>query len=440
MADQNTEPSVVRWTEVLPWLLLLRTFRLAIGPRMLVLGAAGALAMTCGWSVLGYVFSGADDPVAHEQTQGEAEVAEDAAGTEDAAPAKQTQEMATCPWTRLVTMAPDKPVPTDWRTASGPMVVVAQQLSRPFAGVFNPQVGVTGFVFWLLCAVWAVAVWAAFGAGITRTAAVQLAAGEKLGLGALAAHVRAKYASYFFAPLFPLLGVLLATIPMLVLGVFLRNGVTIWLGAILWPLALLGGLVMAVLLLGLAVGWPLMWATISAECKDSFDALSRLYAYVFQRPLHYLFYLLVAGVLGILGWMLVAAFAALVIQMTYWAVSWGSGQPRMDAIILGEESLGTLGAGGAAVIRFWVGCVKLAAVGYLYSYFWTAATAIYFLLRRDADATELDEVCLDEQAPSHYTLPPVGADRPDAADAGDEPAEGEDSGNGAPAGQDAPTE
>ena len=50
---------------------------------------------------------------------------------------------------------------------------------------------------------------------------------------------------------------------------------------------------MALLLLGLAFGWPLMWATISTEGTDSFDALSRSYAYVFQRPLRYLFYVVV---------------------------------------------------------------------------------------------------------------------------------------------------
>ena len=44
-------------------------------------------------------------------------------------------------------------------------------------------------------------------------------------------------------------------------------------------------------------------------------------------------------------------------------------------------------------------------VGYLFSYFWTASTAIYYLLRRDIDATEMDEVYIEEERnrapPSH---------------------------------------
>ena len=58
---------------------------------------------------------------------------------------------------------------------------------------------------------------------------------------------------------------------------------------LLWPIVLVVGLIMAVVLVGL-VGWPLMYATISAEGSDSFDAISRSYSYVYQAPWHYLWY------------------------------------------------------------------------------------------------------------------------------------------------------
>jgi len=104
------------------------------------------------------------------------------------------------------------------------------------------------------------------------------------------------------------------------------------LGGILWPLVLLAGFVMAVLLLGLLFGWPLMWAAISAEGTDAFDALSRSYAYVFQRPLNYLFYAFVAGVIGWLGWLFVENFAAAIIWMAYWAAGWGCGNELLNSI------------------------------------------------------------------------------------------------------------
>ena len=67
---------------------------------------------------------------------------------------------------------------------------------------------------------------------------------------------------------------------------------------------------------------------------------------------------------------------------------------------------------GAGLIVFWTGCVKLLAVGYLFSYFWTASAAVYFLLRRDVDATEMDEVFLDaDQSEPAGELPPITTDQ-----------------------------
>jgi len=90
-------------------------------------------------------------------------------------------------------------------------------------------------------------------------------------------------------------------------------------------------------------------------------------------------------------------FAAGVVGSGYWAAAWFTG----DWKIVANNDL----------IRFWSICVKLLAVGYIYSYFWTAVTAIYLLLRHDADAAEMDEVFLDDDASEQeYDLPPVATD------------------------------
>jgi len=213
---------------------------------------------------------------------------------------------------------------------------------------------------------------------------------------------------------------LFSAIPVVLLGLLLRWDVGLLLAALIWPLALLAGLIMAVLLLGLVFGWPLMFATISTEGTDSFDALSRSYAYTFQRPLHYLFYALAAAALGTLGWLLVSNFAAGVVGLTCWAASWFPGAPRMEAILHGGIE-GEVATAGAVVLGFWTGSVKLLAVGFLYGFFFTAATAIYLLLRRDADATEMDEVFLDEdESEQQYGLPPLVADTAGAPRATDD--------------------
>jgi len=166
--------------------------------------------------------------------------------------------------------------------------------------------------------------------------------------------------------------------------------------------------VMTILLAGVLLGWPLMWATISVEGTDSFDALNRTYSYVFQRPLRYFFYVIVATVVGWLGWIVVENFAASVIWLASWAASWGAGAARMDELVYGKGAL-------SSIIAFWSGWVKLLAIGYAFSYFAVASTAIYYLLRRDVDARETDEVFLDaDTSEQKFGLPTL---RKDAAGA-----------------------
>jgi hypothetical protein len=64
---------------------------------------------------------------------------------------------------------------------------------------------------------------------------------------------------------------------------------------------------------------------------------------------------------------------------------------------------------GIHAIRFWVRVVVYIAVGFLFSYFWCAATYIYFLLRQAVDATEMHEVAVEEE-PEAYGLPPMSSE------------------------------
>lgn len=379
----NGRITSVAWTEICPWLIIFKAFRLAIRTRFLIISAVAILATTIGCQIIGMVFSGTGDE--HLKTQIAVETPE-----------------GSCPWQTLTAMVPDSPGYPNLQH-NGEIFSAWTQLSTPFRRIFSLQASMSEVVYCLLCGMWTLAVWSFAGGAITRTAAVQLAADEKLSWSSMCSYVLSRWLSYIGAPLFPLMGVLLVTIPILVLGLLLRSDLTTWLAGLIWFLPLAGGLLAAILLLGLLFGWPLMWATISSEGTDSFDALSRSYAYVFQRPLQYLFYIIVAAVLGMLGWLLVMNFAASVVHLTYWSASWGAGNEAVQKTMSAS--------GGASVLRFWTGCIKILAVGYLYSYFWTAATAIYLVLRREVDATEMDEVFLDtDAADSAFGLPSVGTD------------------------------
>lgn len=406
----------IAWREVFPWLLLVRAFRISIQVWQLLLASAGLLATIFGFWALAQIFGGTDDDPLKGWLSGQNYANCPWRETSGDWPWKSVG-----PWTELdgVHLVPEQaidPAHRLWQTGppqlgrypTNPFLGVWRQLRSPFRQLFERRIGITGLAFLICCCVWASAVWALFGGAITRRAALQLGREENLSLRGSLKYAASKWRSYFAAPLLPLVGILIFATPLLFLGFFMRFDAGVFLAGIVWPLALIASLLMALLLLALFFGWPLMWPTISTESTDSFDALSRSWSYVYHRPLHYLFYAAVVTVLGGLGWLFVAYFADWVAYLSTWAASWTTGNERMDQIF-GGDTLSTPGRWGANLLHFWNGCVRLVALGFVYSYFWTASTAIYLLLRRDDDGTDLDDVFV-EPGNQAYGLPPLEKD------------------------------
>jgi hypothetical protein len=429
----EVEQGVVRqiaWKEIFPWWILVRSFRLAISGSVLVLMAAAITLTVVGWGVLGVILS--PDPAWRigsakqcpwleilrlvPEEMGFFTSPRSMATPRRSEPEGKTSETS-FPMTP-VSLAGEKVPETSVPWPSGTATCPACYL-RPLSTALTGSGTFKDWLYLVLAWLWKLAVWAFFGAAVTRMAVVRLASEERLSLAKSLRFARQKWLSYVAAPLFPFLGMLLAGLPIAILGLFLKFDLGVLIAGLLWPLALLAGIMIMILLLGLLFGWPLMWATISAEGTDCFDALSRSYAYVFQRPLRYLFYGVVAGLIGALGWVLVSQFAAGVIQLTYWSAGWGLGGDA-DAYV-GQTEFGPVGRIGAILIRFWVACVKLGAVSYLAAYFWVAVSAIYLLLRYDVDAAEMDEVYLEEEEEQPgYGMPPLKTDA-SAGHAGSEP-------------------
>jgi len=422
MAEDRGKVTTVVWSEIFPWLNLVTALRLAFNPRALVFAALAWVAMTAGWRLCGSIFTGMFSPPPESHL----------AQTIDwfsQWPWSQRPPVGT--WARHEIL--DQGLLGFWTVS--PVVQAHLQLASPFFRMFNPAITLAEFFFLFVCGVWALAVWSFFGGAITRLAAVALAREESLSWGYLAQYAQAKWPSYFAAPLFPLVGVALAAIPLALLGLLLRSDIGLVIAGALWFLVLLAGLFMAVLLVGLFFGFPLMWATISSEGTDAFDALSRSYAYTYQRPLLYALYSIAAGALGMLGWMVVVIFTSAVFDLGAWGVSWCSGD-RIVAETLGSISWGAalLGDGltagpldadvtspagrlGLRLMSFWIDSAVTVAMAFEFSYFWCANTAIYLLLRRHVDATEMDEVYIPDEG--DRGLPPLEHDAAGVPGVGD---------------------
>jgi hypothetical protein len=331
----------------------------------------------------------------------------------------------------------------------------------PVKFLFDPAAGGWNRIYLFLVIVWTLLTWALFGGAITRMAAVQVARhNEKISMVEALRFARGRFQAFFSAPLFPLIFLAVITLFLIIYGLF--EGFTFFFGDIfiaglMWPLILIAGLVMAVVLVGL-VGWPLMYSTISTEGSDSFDALSRSYSYVYQAPWHYIWYSLVALVYGAVLVFFVGFMGSLLVYMGKWGVtqapylasrepsylfnyaptSFGwrdlllhkSPQVQTRQVIrpngsVGEsydfsekyaETISWSNRIGAFMVSVWLYLLFLLVVGFGYSYFWTAATIIYLLMRRKVDDTEMDEIHLEEEEDSfapETAAPPAPVAKPE---------------------------
>ena len=313
---------------------------------------------------------------------------------------------------------------------------------RPLVYLFDPGSGAWNRLYLILVILWLLATWALFGGAITRMAAVQVARpNEKVGMTEAFRFAASRYKSFFSAPLFPLLFIVVLTV-FLVLFSWVEQFTglfgDIFVAGLFWPLVLLVGLIMAVVLVGL-VGWPLMYSTISAEGSDSFDAISRSYSYVYQAPWQYLWYAVVALAYGAVLMFFVGLMGSLMVYLGKWGVSQAPGpesrqptylfvnaptsygwrdlllykQPNTETIEVIHHN-GRVGREltvssayrdnmswnnylGAILVSIWIYLLFLMIVGFSYSYFWCASTIIYLLMRRKVDDTEMDEVHLEDE-------------------------------------------
>ena len=425
MPEDRPDLRSLDWREMLSWTLLFRGFQVACDLKKIALGAAGALLVSLGWIAIASTCS-VEPTVAAELQR--------FPWSEPTGPIDVFASPLNGGWT-------NQGIPT----AAYMVVEPFRRLTLPIALMF--QSTTSAFVGILVTACTLV-VWALFGGAITRIATVQVSREGSVSLTEALWFVWNRYLSYLCAPVLPFIAVVFIVFFCLIGGALTRvPGLDIVMG-LFWFLALVAGGIITLALLGLALGWPLMYSAISTEATESFDALSRSYSYVLGRPWRFLFYVTTAALYGAIVTTLVATLAYGTAHLSQYAVAWGGGDQNLRSLYafvpeaggwqrsLGPkdgELTGGEAAGDAAVaaqmptmtsyptallVSSWTHLLFLGMVGFAYSYFWSAATIIYLLLRRDVDETELDEVYLEEEEEEPFPTvapsvgPPLGIPEP----------------------------
>src|SRR3954454_16654585 len=196
-------------------------------------------------------------------------------------------------------------------------------------------------------------------------------------------------------------------------------------------LLLAAGFVMTLVLLGTGGGFNLMYPTIAVEGSDSFDAISRSFSYVYARPWRMLFYTLAAVLYGALCYVFVRFFIQIMLILTHlfvgagmfvnvdgsrvpldlWNTMWPAPETHGFTYDVDWLTLGPAQSIAAFLVSFWVYLTVGMLGAFAISFYFSANTIIYYLIRREVDATELDDVYLEqsEEDFGDTTTPPASA-------------------------------
>ena len=292
-------------------------------------------------------------------------------------------------------------------------------------GVFAFVVAMGKGLWWMLTHNWhhwlymtimlalALTIWSLFGGAICRASAVHFALDERLSSSEALRYSRDKFGAFFAAPLVPAIFILVTGLFLLVGGwAMLIPGIGPTVGGLIFGLALIGGAVIALFLIGTLAGFSLMWPTVAVEGLDFTDAVSRSISYFYERLERTVLYALLAIIYGAVVWLFVRFFVLVLAHATHGFVSAGYAPleqmwqaPSYDnlysVVDSGQEIEGWADRNLAfPLIRAWVTVGGFLLYGYLISYYFTGSTIIYLLLRRHVDETDLDDIYVEPAAES----------------------------------------
>lgn len=270
-----------------------------------------------------------------------------------------------------------------------------------------------GFAFWTFEILWASLTLAIFGGVLARRAMIELGQRTVAPWFHSVQLVASRWQSYLWASGMNMIGIAALLILPIIFGFISRfgSGGAYVGGALLllfFPLAFGVGR----FVLSLTICFPLSVCAIGAEKKaDAFEGFSRSNAYFFQRPV---VAFLVASLLlafGYIGELLVSAVlnGGWSLVRNSYLYSGGMTQPAAAEFVAGGNWLAQ-----SLIASYW------------FSYFWSASGALYLILRRSVDHTELSEIDLAEQAaaqelpeipPAPKTEEPKDEAKADSADA-----------------------
>ena len=235
---------------------------------------------------------------------------------------------------------------------------------------------------------------------LARRGAMRLVSTERVPLGQAFRFASARFVPLLIAAGIPLAGIVLC------LAILITGGQHPSFYTAATPVLLAAAAFMLLIGIGLAVGLPMMAASVAVDDCDGFDAFSRAFSFMVQRPFHTLGYLVLALFFGAAGFALLKGGVI--------AVS------RIIAFFnFTEEDCGYLLSNNLWSLFWWTLAV-LMPYGFLVGYFCNAGVALYLILRKNLYGVAFDRI-IHESEEDVRRLRPILKDElgaPVPADAG----------------------
>jgi len=248
------------------------------------------------------------------------------------------------------------------------------------------------------------------GGAICRIAALQFARGEKPGLTEALRFSTQRFTSFFVAPLTPIGIIIVPVVFIFILGLI---GNIPWAGELIigisMPLALIAGALITVVLIGMFAGFNLMFPAIAYDGSDCFDSISRSFSYVYAKPWRMGFYTTIAAVYGAISYTFVRFFAFILLFATHLFLElgvWVENSKDVSKLIaiwpklkftklISYKDVVTTNwteSVGAFLIYLFLLAVLGLVVSFIISFYFSANTIIYSLMRYKVDNTALEDM------------------------------------------------
>jgi hypothetical protein len=180
--------------------------------------------------------------------------------------------------------------------------------------------------------------------------------------------------------------------------------------AVFMPLVLIAGALIAVISIGAVAGFSLMFPAIAYDGSDCFDAFSRSFSYIYSKPWRMGFYTAIAAIYGAICYTFVRVFAFLLLWVTHRFLQLGvlidntskevnkliAIWPEPKFIRLVDPSSLAATNWSESLSAFLIQLLLLAVIGlvvsFIISFYFSANTIIYSLMRNRVDNTALDDI------------------------------------------------